>query len=460
MEILLVSLNKEANPFPVAPLGIAYIASSLKKSGHNVNAVDLCFSDNDKKLLASAVGAKEPELIGISIRNIDNLTFPKSIFYLPYIKEIVDLIKKLSAAPIIAGGSGFSISPEQILRYLDIKYGVIGEGETAIPSFADCISKKDNPYGIPNLCFIKENTFHSNKVLRDEMFHCSLPPDRNFIDNHSYLKLGGMANIQSKRGCPFKCCYCTYPNIDGGQLRIRHPSDIADEIEEIRYKYNTSHLFFVDDIFNYPQSHALGICEEIIRRDIRINWTCFATPKGMTKELSVMMKKAGCGGIEFGTDSGSEKMLAALNKSFSLCDVEKATNFCRDADLPAAHYVIIGGPGENKKTLEETFSFFDFIKPAAVIALTGIRIYPHTALCRLSKDYGIISDDADIIYPEFFISPDLGADNMLESVKRHALARQNWVVPGLDIRCSADMMTMLRKLGKQGPLWDLLAGRK
>ncbi len=168
------------------------------------------------------------------------------------------------------------------------------------------------------------------------------------------------------------------------------------------------------------------------------------------------MKKAGCSGIEFGTDSGSEKMLNNLSKSFSLVDVEKATEACRDVDLPAAHYVIIGGPGENKETLEETFSFFDSLRPDAVIALTGLRIYPNTKLLRLSRNEGIVPEGKSLLEPEFYISSRLGADNMLAAVKSHALSRPNWIVPGLDIRCSTAMLTMLRRLGKQGPLWDLL----
>jgi len=459
MDVLLVSMNKEANPYPVSPLGLAYIATRLGKSGHNVTIIDLCFSSDDKGLLKNVLEKTRPELIGISIRNIDNLTYPKSIFYLPYIKETVDFIKSISPAPLIAGGSGFSLFPEQTLRYLNIEYGIIGEGEDSMTFFADCLSGKSDFHNTPNLCYIKDNEFHMNKALRDETFHNAAHPDRELIDNQSYLKFGGMANIQSKRGCPFNCSYCTYPYLNGRQLRLRNPSGIVDEIEELKNKYNVNYVFFVDDIFNYPESHAMGICDEMIRRNINIDWACFATPKGMSQELASMMKKAGCSGVEFGADSGSETMLVSLNKSFSLEDIGKAAEFCRKAGLPAAHYVIIGGPGENKKTLKETFSFFDSIRPDAVIALTGVRIYPNTTLSELSKQEGAVTPNANLLEPEFYISPDLGADYMLTSVKEHALSRQNWIVPGLDIRCSREMFTMLRQLGKRGPLWDLLAAK-
>ncbi len=456
MPVLLVSMNKELNPYPVAPLGLAYIATALAKAGQNVSVADLCFSAEDKETLRDMIKRNMPELIGISIRNIDNLTYPKSIFYLPYIKEITNFIKTLSKALIVAGGSGFSLFPEESLRYLGIKYGIIGEGESAMTSIANRISVKKDFHDIPNLCYIENNLFFSNTVLREEEFHDFSSPDRRFVDNIAYSKLGGMANVQTKRGCPFNCIYCTYPYINGNLLRLRNPSDIAGELEELKYKYEVNHVFFVDDIFNCPEAHASGICEEIIRKKININWTCFATPKGITKELVGIMKRAGCSGIEFGTDSGSEKMLNNLSKSFSLVDVEKATEACRDVDLPAAHYVIIGGPGENKETLEETFSFFDSLRPDAVIALTGLRIYPNTKLLRLSRNEGIVPEGKSLLEPEFYISSRLGADNMLAAVKSHALSRPNWIVPGLDIRCSTAMLTMLRRLGKQGPLWDLL----
>ena len=216
------------------------------------------------------------------------------------------------------------------------------------------------------------------------------------------------------------------------------------------------YLFFVDDIFNFPEEHAMEICEEMIKRNVDIGWACFATPKGMTKELAAAMKRAGCRAVEFGTDSGSEKMLSVLGKSFSLSDVEKATDICRQAELPAAHYVIIGGHGEDKKTLNETFSFFDSIRPDSIIALTGIRIYPNTWLQRASIEQGVIKEDTDLLSPRFYISPDLGEEYMLSSVKERALSRDNWIVQALDIRCSSETMTMLRKLGKRGPLWDML----
>ena len=215
-------------------------------------------------------------------------------------------------------------------------------------------------------------------------------------------------------------------------------------------------VFFVDDIFNWPPDHAMGICEEIIARGLRVEWTCFATPLGMTLELAQAMKRAGCRGVEFGTDTASPSMLQALSKPFRQEEIQIASRACRQAGLPDAHYLIFGGPGESPGTIDETFAFFDDLMPRAVLSFLGIRIYPNTPLHRFAILEEVIPEEDDLLFPRFYFSPRIGADQLKAAMASHAEARPHWVVPGLGIRSGPALLAALRQIGYRNPLWDLL----
>jgi radical SAM superfamily enzyme YgiQ (UPF0313 family) len=215
-------------------------------------------------------------------------------------------------------------------------------------------------------------------------------------------------------------------------------------------------VFFVDDAFNWPHDHAMAICEEIVARRLRVGWTCFATPLGMTPDLAWAMKQAGCRGVEFGTDTASPAMLRSLGKPFGLEDIRNASRACREAGLPAAHYLIFAGPGENAKSMAETFAFFDDLKPRAVLAFLGIRVYPNTPLHGCAISDGVIAEGDDLLLPRFYLSPGIEVNELMAAVGSHAEARPSWVVPGLGIRSGPDLLARLRRTRQRGPLWDLL----
>jgi radical SAM superfamily enzyme YgiQ (UPF0313 family) len=454
MKILLVSVNNEKDPYPVAPLGAAYVAAAVKACGHEVRLLDLCFAEDDAGAIEDALKGFQPEVIGISIRNIDNLTYNRNVFYLPRIKNVVNFIKRRTSVPVVAGGSGFSIFPEEVLRFLGLEFGISGEGETAFTAFLDDMGKGGrNIQDIPNLCCLRDGEFRSNGRRYTDV---KQKPDRGFLDNRVYLEQGGMANVQSKRGCPFHCTYCTYPAIEGNILRLKEPGAVVEEIKEMITDYGLDYVFFVDDIFNFPEPHAAEICETMLLSGLDISWACFATPKGMTPQLALLMKRAGCKGIEFGSDAGTKKTLNGLGKDFSTDDIRYAADCCRHISLPNAHYVIIGGPGEDPATIKETVSFFGKIAPTAVILLTGLRIYPNTQLHEMAVSHGVISRNRNLFEPIFYVSPEIDMDAVLQDISRHASCNRNWIVPSLNIGCDSNTLKLLRKMGLKGPLWDML----
>jgi len=454
MNILLVSANREQSPYPVTPIGLAYVARPLVDAGHDVRVADLCFSTDINETIDAAVKGFTPALIGLSIRNVDNLTYPKTTSYLPYLATVAKKVSGLGV-PVVAGGSGFSLFPEEMLRRLGLACGITGEGEAAFSEFSARLEDGRDVCGCPNLAYIKDGVFRQNPISTAEGFGA---PARHLLDNERYFRLGGMANIQTKRGCPFTCVYCTYPLLDGSRIRCRPARDVADEMEEMTRTYGLDYFFFVDDIFNHPARQAEALCREIIQRKLGVGWTCFATPKGMTIELLRLMKEAGCKGVEFGTDAASGLMLRNMGKSFTKADVRRVSAMCKEAELPAAHYIILGGPGETEETVAEAFEFMDEIDPRAVIAMIGVRVYPKTPLEQTSIKNGIIKAGQSMLDSTFYISPLISAERLLAAVETHAAARQNWIVPALDIRNSEEAMAALRRFGHRGPLWDMLVG--
>ncbi len=171
------------------------------------------------------------------------------------------------------------------------------------------------------------------------------------------------------------------------------------------------------------------------------------------------MKEAGCEGVEFGTDSGSDRMLKHYRKSFTREEVIQASRLCSKLNMNHCHYLLFGGPGEDEETIEDSFGTMDQLDPTAVIAMIGIRIYPGTELERLSISEGILPKEANLIYPHFYVSPRLRG-RIEEIIREKALARRQWIVPGLEINLSQTLMEQIRRVGIRCPLWELVGRMK
>jgi radical SAM superfamily enzyme YgiQ (UPF0313 family) len=174
------------------------------------------------------------------------------------------------------------------------------------------------------------------------------------------------------------------------------------------------------------------------------------------------MKKAGCTGVEFGTDSGSPPVLARLGKNFTPEDIRRATLFAREAGLEVCHSLSLGAPGETEETLEETFRLMEEISPTAMIAMIGLRIFPGTGLARQAEAEGLLPTVTDFLDPVFYIAPQV-RDCVVEIARRRAALHPNWILPGLSINVSLRLQSKLRKFGVKGPLWEhmkIMRGRK
>jgi radical SAM superfamily enzyme YgiQ (UPF0313 family) len=340
--------------------------------------------------------------------------------------------------------------PLELLTELGGDVGVVGEGEEVLIPLLAALEQGRSPEGLPGVV-VKGGT----------RYVPSLPlarigtPDRRLFSVARYHREGGMANLQTKRGCPFGCIYCTYPLLEGTRMRLRPVADVVAEIHSLVDGYGVEYLYFVDDIFNYPPDYALELCRAIIAGGVAVKWSAFINPQFVTSELMTAMEAAGCDAVEYGSDSGSAAMLRSLGKSFTVEDIRSSSALCRDMGVDFAHYIIFGGPGETEETIDETFRLMDTVDPIAVIGMTGIRIFPGTALYHRAVEEGYLTPETSLLEPLFYIAPAI-RETLRDLVTERALLRRTWVFPGLEINMSDSMLEALRSFPVRGPLWKLM----
>ncbi|MDX9786166.1 MAG: lipid biosynthesis B12-binding/radical SAM protein [Desulfobacterales bacterium] len=453
MNVLLVSPNIEYLPDPVFPIGLAYLAAALKKNGTPHRILDLCFEADYEHAIATAIAEFSPHVIGVSLRNLDNVGYPRYTAYLPFYRRVIAEIRNCAKGIIVIGGSGFTLLPESVFAHLGADFGIAGEGEDAFIRLINDI-EKNGPTHVPpdgRIIFGKPG-------IRANLD--ALPmADRSGFDNAAYLQQGGMGNIQTKRGCPFHCIYCTYPLIEGKSIRARSPERVCDEIEQL-IEIGVHNLFIVDNEFNYPVNHALSLCREIIKRQLKIRWSCYANPAFMTDELAAAMRNAGCTGVEFGCDAAEPGMLAALGKNFSVADIQQASRICRNAGMAFCHSLLLGGPGETMDSVRRTCETIRDTDPTAVVCMAGIRVYPNTRMAQVAAEEGLVGSGEDYLNPVFYLSSGIKTE-ILSFIEAFSKDNPTWIFPGLQINMNEILQKKLRRFGVRGPLWEQmkLAGR-
>jgi radical SAM superfamily enzyme YgiQ (UPF0313 family) len=423
---------------------------------------DLCFGRAPLQTLAVQVRRFQPDVVGLSLRNVDNAAYPRTVDYLDQHRAVVDVLHRATRAPVVLGGSGFSIMPSAYMQALDGDWGIAGEAEVAFTGLLAALENNRRPDGIAGL-YGREGRVGCAAASAPlpaphRGWHDGLRPARELLDYPRYIRRGGTGNVQTKRGCVFKCTYCTYPLLEGNRFRSRGAVDVVDEIEALMRDYGPHPLFFVDSILNFPRGHVEAICEEILRRGVKVRWSCYATPVKLDRHQAQLMAAAGCEGIELGTDAVDDGQLARLGKSFDAEAAERANRYCLEAGLRVCQTLIFGAPGETRASIRATCTALRRMNPTAVVAMTGVRLYPGTPLTNALIDQGRVTKDAIGLSPAFYVEPEV-ADFLPGYLQQQAYEAGNWVLPGLAAPILPASQRLLRGLGVSGPLWRLLQNR-
>lgn len=446
-KILLISANKMKKPYPVYPLGLDYVAGALN-GRYSTEIMDMNnFASLDA--LGEQVRLSAPDYIGLSIRNIDNTDTIHRLGFLSDYREMVRKIRENSNATLILGGSGYTIFPLEFLRALDADYGVAGEGERLL-LLLDALETQADAASIPGV--VTQNSSEAVYQAWPGNIHREFYPDAAHAEY--YLSYGGMLNLQTKRGCPFHCSYCTYPHIEGAKMRLFEPDDIARQARRLQ-DAGAKYIFITDSAFNAGYEHSRLVADAFVRARLSIPWGGFFAPTIPPDDYYQRLADAGLTHVEFGTEAMSDAMLKSLQKPFRADDVFRAHANVLAAGLHIAHYFLLGGPGENEDTLQETLNGVDRLEKAVFFFFCGIRIYPHTALYETAIREGQISASQNLLDPVFYKSPFISDVEIIKRIEARADGRLNWII-GAGEGKATRILPRLYERGHTGPLWEYL----
>lgn len=433
LRVLLVYSNRTRILEPTPPIGLSYVATATRAAGHVVRFVDLMVSRNPHADLRQALREFQPDVVGISVRNIDNVVAQCVAWHLDELDALLATVRENSPARIVLGGPAVSILGRAVLARLDADFAIVGEGELAFPELLSALSGQRDFRGLSGLCYREGDRVETNPPVRQEAFGSSGMGE--WVNWRAYERAGGAWAIHTKRGCPLHCLYCNYPVMEGHRLRRRDAADVVDEIEQVLATVGPRTFEFTDSTFNVPESHARGICEEIIRRKLRVNLSAVGiNPLTLSEELFALLKRAGFISLVITPDSASETMLRNLRKGFTVEHVRNAARWARASGLRCTWFFLLGGPGETNATAEETVSFVEEHlnwKRFLTVMMTGVRILPGTDLAAHAVATGYVRADRDLCRPVFYFSPELDEAWVLERINR-AIGRCPTIVHGAE----------------------------
>jgi anaerobic magnesium-protoporphyrin IX monomethyl ester cyclase len=213
----------------------------------------------------------------------------------------------------------------------------------------------------------------------------SIPfPARELFDNDSYKEYYSkhfgytMTSMISSRGCPFNCDFCSRP-VFGDTFRSRSARNIVDEIESVvGLGYDT--IWFADDCFTITKDRVMRICNEIIRRDLKVKWQCLSRVDTIDLEMAAKMKEAGCKRIYFGIEAGDDRILRIMKKDIDLEDAQKAVSSANAESIETGAFFIIGYPGDSNETILNTIKFatslpLDYVSFTMPYPIPGTGLY-------------------------------------------------------------------------------------
>lgn len=440
MKILLVSCNPVVAPYPVYPLGMAVVANALRRAGHSVRQHDMLAGAFSLEKLHEAVAAEPPEMVGISFRNLDNVNACNEAWYVDQLSQIVAALREASAVPVVLGGPGFSVMPEQVLQASGADYGIVGEGERLVVELADRLARGERP----------EQRIWRSESLLDEGGMLSPAFDDAILE--FYQKSGGVTPLQSKRGCPHRCAYCTYPLLEGHRIRPRDCEQVVDDVLALQAK-GAKQIFFTDSIFNDSAGHYRKLVATMRRRGVRIPWTGFFRPELFEPEILEEMKATGLNAVELGSDATSDATLREMGKDFTFAEVKAVHDRLVGAQLTVSHYFMMGGPGETRETVREGIENVLQLRGAASFIFLGVRILPGTPLEARARQDGVLADGADLLRPTYYFSPAIERAWLHETLSE-AFKKHRHVVYPPDAMDSG--LAFLHRLGYTGMSIELL----
>jgi radical SAM superfamily enzyme YgiQ (UPF0313 family) len=401
MRVLLISANTERINLPTLPYGLALVAGAVRAAGHTAAMLDLRRETEPRAAIAQAIQALRPDAIGISVRNVDDQCMEQPRFLLADVARVVAACRENCSVPVVLGGAGYSIFPTAARAYLGADFGVCGEGEVVFPCLLSRLEGGGDPADLPGV-HSAGRTDAAARAYAADLDSLPLPaedlwPAADPAEPELWIP------VQTRRGCPLECSYCSTPGLEGRTIRGRSPERVAREIARLAHA-GYRRFYFVDNTFNLPTDYALELCRRIAGERLDIGWRCILFPQDAPEALVEAMAAAGCVEVGLGFESGARAVLQAMNKRFLPGEVREISDRLARHGIRRLGFLLLGGPGETQESVAESVAFAESLRLDQLRVTVGIRIYPETPLAQIAVREGVIAAEDDLLFPRFYLT--------------------------------------------------------
>lgn len=402
--------------FSYFPIGLGYLASVLKAAGvetriYNAEnppaqealsdgGASVAYSGYDSYALA--LGNEEhpvwkevtavlrdfkPDLVGISVTSAK----------VGAARKISRLVKDCAPGTrVVWGGAHPTILPEEVLRFGEVDFVIRGEGEQTIVELVNLLKAGGTDFeGITGVSYkTADGVIHGRpRLLTDDLDSLPLPA-KDCIVFPERLKPWDLGVVITSRGCPFDCSFCAAQTIWGRQVRFRTIDNVMGEIDRAVRENGAKNIFFWDDSFTIDRQRVVELCRRLIASGKGINWRCTARLDGVDPGMLALMRKAGCSSMDVGIESGSDRILALLNKHLDRKIIARGLKMIEDSGINANAFFMAGFPDETKEDIEETFNLMKKHAGGTII-FSVFTPYPGTQQYRRALELGLIPEKVD-----------------------------------------------------------------
>ncbi len=383
MRFLLVNPFYPISETPSPPLGLAFLAAVLEKAGIEVKIADYVVTPYSKEALQAEIKSFKPQIVGITAVTMTFYNAEKVI------KDVKSIDPDIFT---VIGGPHTTFYAEETLNSVpELDFVILGEGEPSIVKLAKIINDKHTDFeNIKGIVYRKNGTIKRIEPALYSVKVNELPvPSRHLIPLARYRALHMPVSMTTSRGCPFKCIFCVGRKMVGAKVRYNDPIKIVDELEYLS-TLNFHQINIADDLFTANKKQCTAVCDEILKRNLKVQWSSFARVDTVSLEVLKKMKAAGCTAVSFGVETGSPEILKTIKKGITLDQVVEAAKMCVEADVIPHASFILGLPGETPKTLQETHEFGEMLKEIGVsYGYHLLAPFPGTAVRDDHEKYGI-----------------------------------------------------------------------
>lgn len=376
-------------------LGIGYLAAVLKAAGHTLALHDIAPSEEGYATLRKKIAEERPDVFGIKVFSRDH----------PFVEAVCRAAKEaLPGLVTLGGGIHVSSAPEECMaQYPSMDFALLGEAEISLPRFLDGIrqgARREDPQllaSVPGIVYRAPGALHCTPVELIEDLDRIPFPDYEAMRIEQYLQSHIFVSRREKpsmsliatRGCPFRCAFCASYKMSGRHVRARSVDNIVAEITLLHDRYGVEHIKFEDDFFAANKKFVLEFCDKKGRLPFDFTWGCSCSVRNLDEEMVGAMARAGCVQMSIGVESGSPRILEAMNKGMRPDFIAAKIGMIKKAGpgIDLTGYFIIGSPDETYADIDRTIAFASKV-PLDLISVQALKIYPATPFYERLKAEG------------------------------------------------------------------------